>query len=139
MDKPKKKSKKKRTLVVGNTPTLKPGKLYEGLIKHISDIDYKASSFHVSIENRDASQAGRIHGLTFSSQLFGGSQTDRFLTAAGLDVGMVGSQINLDDLVGVIIGMRFCSPDCSDEQIEFERIEPAQEHNTDDLAADHED
>ena len=131
-----KRQKKKRILVFENPPTMKVGKLYEGLIKHISDIDDKTSHFHVLIENRDPSQAGRIHTATLSSKLFDGSQADRFLTAAGQDSGTGGKQFCLDDIVGTVVGMRFSSSDGRDQAIEFERIEPATEDKDNDSVLD---
>jgi hypothetical protein len=125
-----KQKKRKRILVVSHPLALRAGKRYKGIIRSI-EIDKKSTSLRVTIENLDPSQSGRIHEITLPAALFVGSKTARFIAAAGQDANTVGKQICIDEIVGAVVGMRFGTPDGSDKDIEFERIESPQAINAD--------
>ena len=121
---------KRIMLAVQAWPRCRVGKLYEGIIRSVH-VDRRSRSLHVTIENLDSIQSGRIHEVIFTTGLFPGNKTARFFTAAGQDTNTVGKQICLDDIVGVVVGMRFGTADGSDKEIEFERIESPQAINAD--------
>lgn len=113
---------KKIMLAVQAWPRHRVGKLYEGLIKQIQ-VDKKSKILHVTIENLDPSQSGRIHEIEFPLPIHPGSKTGRFLTAAGQDANTVGKKICIDDAVDAVVGMIFTTgAGNGNQQIEFERI-----------------
>ena len=126
---------KRIMLAVQAWPRCRVGKLYEGIIRSVH-VDRRSRSLHVTIENLDSIQSGRIHEVIFTAGLFPGNKTARFLTAAGQDTNTVGKQICLDDIVGIVVGMRFGATDGSDKDIEFERIEPVAEDKANDSVVD---
>lgn len=106
---------------------IKIGKLYKGIIKKaVANNKY----LRIGIENLNNTQLGRLHDISLPLPVRPGSRTGRFLTAAGQDANTIGKQINLADLIGTVIGMRFSNVDGSDQNIEFERIESPQANNT---------
>ena len=114
--------RKNNVITVEGWPDPKLGKLYKGRIR-TSDVKGKPKCLHVTIENLDPSQLGRIHDVSLLLPLRPGNRTCSFLTACGIDVSTVGTKVCLDDIAGATIGMRFGSVA---QQIDFERIEDSQ-------------
>jgi hypothetical protein len=132
-----KRKKKRRIIFVGKPPALISGQTYEGVIRSI-EVDEESHYYDIAIENLDPTQSGRIHDVRLPTMLFPGSKMARFLAAAGQEANTIKKRIDLDDVVGTVVGMRFPSPDGSGEQIEFERIQAVTEDNASVLAADQE-
>jgi hypothetical protein len=122
--------RKNNVLIVEAWPDPKLGKLYKGRIR-TSDVKGKPKCLHVTIENLDPSQFGRIHNMSLPLPVRPGSKTSSFLAACGIDVSTVGTKVCLDDITGATIGMRFgfVAQDGS-QQINFERIEDFQSKQT---------
>jgi hypothetical protein len=122
--------RKNNVLTVEGWPDPKLGKLYKGRVVR-SEAKGKPKCLHVTIENLDSSQLGRIHDLSLPLPIRPGNRTCSFLTACGIDASTVGTKVCLDDIAGVIIGMRFgtVAQDGS-QQIDFERIEDTPQNQT---------
>ena len=118
--------RKNNVITVEGWPDPKLGKLYKGKIR-TSDVKGKAKCLHVTIENLDPSQLGRIHDVSLPLPVRPGSKTSLFLATCGIDVSIVGTKVCLDDISGTTIGMRFGSvAQNGSQQIDFERIEDSQ-------------
>lgn len=118
--------RKNNVLAVEGWPDPKSGKLYKGRVRRI-EAKGKPKRLHVTIENLDPSQLGRIHDVSLPLPVRPGNRTCLFLTACGIDVSTVGTKVCLDDIAGVTIGMRFGTvAQNGSQQIGFERIEDSQ-------------
>ena len=118
--------RKNNVLTVEGWPDPKLGKLYKGRVGR-SEAKGKPKCLHVTIENLDPNQLGRIHYVSLPLPVRPGNQTSSFLTACGIDASTVGTKVCLDDIAGATIGMRFgtVAQDGS-QQVDFERIEDSQ-------------
>ena len=97
----------------------KSGRVYKGRVKSISD---NKKCICVTVENLDDTMAGRLHRAELLKNLHPGNRTYRFAVAAGLDIETLGAQIDLRDLIGHVIGMRFY-PVGDAYEIEFEKVD----------------
>ena len=117
--------RKNSILIVKGWPKLKKGKLYKGIVR---EANKNTSNIHVLIENLDSTQLGRTHemGLPLPIRPSKYHKTCSFLIACGIDASNDGANVDINDVIGVTIGMRFgkVMQDGS-KQIEFERIEKA--------------
>ena len=115
--------RKNNMITIEAWPEPKRGRLYKGIVRKV-DIDNKAKCVHVTIENLDPSQLGRIHDVNLPLPVRPGNKTSSFLAACGIDVNTVGAKVCLDDIIGATIGMMFgtVAQDGSQE-VDFERIE----------------
>jgi len=113
--------RKNNVLMVKGWPDPRKGKLYKGAVKKAVN---KAKSLHITIENLDSSQLGRMHDVNLPLPVRPGNRTCSFFAACGIDTRAVGTKVCLDDIAGVTIGMRFgmIAQDGSQE-VDFERIE----------------
>jgi hypothetical protein len=115
--------RKNNVLTVEAWPDPKSGKLYKGRIR-ASDVKGKSKYLHVTIENLDPSQIGRIHDVSLPLPLRPGNRTCSFLTACGIDVSTVGTRVCLDDITGATIGIRFGAVALDgSQQVDFEKTE----------------
>ncbi len=115
--------RKNNVLTVEGWPDPKKGKLYRGIIKKAVN---KARSVHVTIENLDPTQLGRIHEMSLPLPIRPSRchRTCSFFIACGIDTTIDGTEIYLDDIVDITIGMRFGAfAEDGSQQVDFERIE----------------
>lgn len=118
--------RKNNMLIVEGWPDPKSGKLYKGRVGR-SEAKGKPKRLHITVENIDPSQFGRIHDMILPLPVRPGNRTCSFLTACGINVNTVGTKVCLDNISGVTIGMRFGSVgQDGSKQIDFERIEDSQ-------------
>lgn len=112
----------KSVITVKGWPDPKKGKLYKGVVRTAIN---KTKFVRVTIENLDPSQLGRIHNIDLPLPIRPSRyhETCAFLMACGIDATINGVSIDLNEVVGTTVGMRFgtASQDGS-EQIDFERI-----------------
>ena len=131
--------RKNNVLTVEGWPDPKLSKLYKGRVGRI-ETKGKPKCLHVTIENLDPSQLGRIHDVSLPLPLRPGNRTCSFLTACGTDVSTVGTKVCLDDITGATIGMRFGSvAQDGSQQIDFERFKDSQKKQTETSVEDSED
>lgn len=112
--------KKKRTVTVQAWAARRPGKLYKG---QVTAIDRDETRLLADIDDLDPAQEGRRYHFECSLPK-PGNKASRFLLACGTEADTVGTKICLDDLVGVVLGMRFY-PDPHNKdamRVEFERL-----------------
>ncbi|MFC1636833.1 hypothetical protein ACFL5Z_18570 [Planctomycetota bacterium] len=112
-------------LTVEDWPDPKMGKLYKCLVKKV-DTDKKAKCICVAVENLDRTQLGRIHDISLPLPIRPSvcHKTCSFLLACGIDASTHGKEININDTIGSIIGIRFGTKEQDgSQQIEFEKFE----------------
>jgi len=114
--------RKNNVITVKGWPDPKKGKLYKGVVTAAIN---KAKFVRVTIEDLDPSQLGRIHNIELPLPIRPSRyhKTCAFLVACGIDSTIDRTSVDLHDVVGTTVGMRFgtASQDGS-EQIDFERI-----------------
>jgi hypothetical protein len=122
--------RKNNVLTVEGWPDPKPSKLYKGRVEK-SETKGKPKCLHVTIENLDPSQLGRIHDVSLPLPVRPGNLTSSFLMACGIDVSTVGTKVCLDNITDAIIGMRFgmVGKDGA-QQVDFEKIKDSQSKQT---------
>ncbi len=104
-------------------PRPTPGRAYAGLVK---DVSLKKQSIVVTVESLDKEMAGCLYQADLPKCLQLGNKTNRFASAAGLDVDKVGESIDLRAAIGVTVVMRFILTG-NNYEIEFEKAKaPAQ-------------
>ena len=115
--------KKKSVITVKGWPSLKKGKLYKGIVRKAEN---KTEYVYIEIENLDSTQLGRIHEMDLPLPVRPSRyhKTCSFLIACGIDATTDGISIDLNETVGVTVGMRF-SASARDgiQKVDFERIE----------------
>ena len=121
--------RKNNVITVKGWPHPKKGKLYKGVVrKAVKKVEY----VHVTIENLDPTQLGRIHEMDLPLPVRPSRyhRTCSFLLACGIDATIDGVSIDLNEIAGVTIGMRFGAvAQDGVQEAGFERIEnpsPAQ-------------
>ena len=122
--------KKNRIVTVQAWAEPKTGKLYMGRVKRA---DIRRRRLQATIENLDPMQEGRLHLLECGLPPRPGNEASRFLLACGAEADTVGTKICLDDIEGVVVGMRFY-PDPRDKstmRIEFERLSKPRTNDSD--------
>ncbi|MFC1634816.1 hypothetical protein ACFL5Z_08235 [Planctomycetota bacterium] len=116
--------RKNNVITVKGWPDPKKGKLYKGVVRKA--VKKKTENVHVTIENLDPTQLGRIHEIDLPlpprpSQYH---RTCSFLMACGIDATIDGVSIDLNEIAGITVGMRFGAvAQDGPQQIDFERIE----------------
>ncbi len=114
--------RKNDVLTVEEWPDPKENKLYKGRVVK-TEAKGKPKCLHITIENLDPSQYGRLHDVSLPLPIRPGNRTCLFLEACGVDVSTVGTKIRLDDITDATVGMRFGTiHEEGFEQIDFERI-----------------
>ena len=115
--------RKNNVLIVKGWPNPKKGKLYKGIIRKA---DNDARHINVVIENLDPSQLGRTHEIDLPLPIRPSKyhKTCSFLLACGIDAGSDGASVEINDVIGVTIGLRFGDVmEDGSQQMEFENIE----------------
>jgi len=115
--------RKKNLLIVKGWAKPKKGKLYKGIIR---EVEIKAKHVHVVIENLDPTQLGRVHEIDLPLPIRPSRyhRTCSFLMACGIDATSDGVSVDLSQIAGVTVGMRFGAVAQDGlQQIDFERIE----------------
>ncbi len=114
--------RKTNIVTVEPWPELRPGQLYAVRIKNA--VPNKAAGFlQVTAENLDPSQSGRIHETSMPLPIRPGNLACSFLAACGIEATAVGASIDLDQIINVVIGMRFRGLDVTGvEAFDFERV-----------------
>lgn len=109
---------------VQDWPDPKMGKLYKGIVKKV-DTDKKDRCIRVAVENLDLTQLGRVHEISLPLPIRPSvyHKTCSFLLACGINASTHGTKIDLNELIGSIIGIRFgtIARDGS-QQIDFEKF-----------------
>ena len=122
--------KKNRVVTVQAWAKPKTGKLYTGRVQRAKITRRRLQAM---IENLDPTQEGRLHLFECTLPPKPGNQASRFLLACGAEADTVGTKICLDDIEGVVVGMRFY-PDPRNKsamRIEFERLPELQKGDSD--------
>lgn len=117
--------KKENIVTVMAWPPLKTTTLYHGVIRSIQ-VDKKTRKLNATIENLD--QVERLHEISQDLPVQPGNTASLFLEACGRDTHAVGREIDLDQIVGIHVGMRFA--DSNGSIITFERLEETSEEAT---------
>ena len=114
--------RKTNIVTVEPWPDLKPGRLYKGRVRTLS-VDKAGNRLRLIVENLNPVQQGRIHEIDLPLPVRPGNPTAAFLTACGLDANEIGTTIDLDRIVGGVVGLR-CRPPAADqvEAFEFEKV-----------------
>jgi len=101
---------------------MRTGRLYKGKVKK-AHIEKAGNCLHVSIENLDPTQLGRIHEIDLPLPARPGDRTCVLLMACGIDATAVGATICLDQVANATVGLRFrgSGPDGT-EEFDFEKI-----------------
>jgi len=112
--------RKNNVIIVTARPELTRSKLYRGKVKSVR-LDKASNCLQLTMENLD--QLGLLHELALSLPVYPGSRTALFLMACGADATTVGTKICLEQIPGVVVGMRFrgLGPDGT-EEFDFEPI-----------------
>lgn len=114
--------RKKNIVTTEAWPALKEGRLYGARVKSAAP-DKAAGFLHVTIENLDPAQLGRIHELNLPLPLRPGNRVCAFLAACGVNATAVGTAVDLDRIVNIVVGMRFRGLGANDaEEFDFEPI-----------------
>ena len=111
--------KKTNTLTVVDWTKLHKGRRYAAKVKSVK-LQRASNCLRVTLENLDPSQQGRGHSVSLPLPLRPGTKTCAFLAACGIDATKVGTTIDLDQLVGRVVGFRPYGQE--PEQFEFEPI-----------------
>jgi len=111
--------RKADTITVIDWPKLRKGRRYPAKVKRVK-LQRASSCLHVTLENLDPVQQGRIHAVALPLPLRPGNQTCAFVLACGIDATKVGATIDLDQLVNRVVGFRPHGQDA--KQFEFEQI-----------------
>lgn len=109
---------KKLSIVVRPWPPFKPGKFYKGQIKEVQ-MYKRATVLHVNIRNLDPSMLDRLHSVELPLPPRPGNRASRFLSACGHLGQVVGTEIEVDNLISRVVAMRFM-PVGDGYEIEFE-------------------
>jgi hypothetical protein len=114
--------RKTNTVTVEPWPDLKPGRLYKGRVRAIA-IDKAGNQLDLTVENLDPLQQGRLHEIDLPLPVRPGNPTAAFLTACGIDANETGTTIDLDQIVGCVVGLRSRPPAAGQvEAFEFEKV-----------------
>lgn len=123
--------RKKSVITVKGWPNLRKSKLYKGIIRKAEN---KTQHVDIEVENLDPTQLGRIHEMHLPLPVRPSKyhRTCAFLMACGIDATIDRTSIDLNEIVGVTVGMRFgtVAQDGS-QQIDLERIEDPSRLQTD--------
>ena len=123
--------RKTNTVTVTAYPKLRNGRLYHGRIKMIRH-QRGQHRLHLEIENLDHSQCGRVHALDLPLPVRPGNRASALLLACGCEACRIGAVIDLDAVVGHVIGLRFRGQDTDgNEQFDFEKIATPSGHQID--------
>jgi hypothetical protein len=117
--------RKNNVLVVKGWSNPKRGKLYKGIVREAKK---NTQNIHVLIENLDPAQLGRTHEINLPLPIRPSKyhKTCSFLMACGIDASNDGANVDINNVIGVTIGMRFGAIADESQQIEFEKIENPQ-------------
>jgi hypothetical protein len=111
--------RKSNTITVAAWPRLRKGRLYASRVKNIK-LQRASNCLHVIVENLD--QLGRLHELALPLPVYPGNKAALFFVACGIDTS-VGTAICLDQVLNVVVGMRFRGLGPSDsEEFDFEPV-----------------
>ena len=114
--------RKKNIVTTESWPAMKEGRVYGARIKSAAP-DKAAGFLHVTVENLDSSQLGRIHELMLPLPLRPGNRACAFLAACGVNATAVGTAVDLDRIVNIVVGMRFRGLGANNaEAFDFESI-----------------
>ena len=115
-------ARKKNVIIVKGWSDPKKGKLYRGVVREATK---GVELAHVIIENLDPSQLGRIHemDLPWPVRPSRYHRTCSFLMACGIDAIIDGVSIDLNEIAGTTVGMRFsATAQDGSQKIDFERV-----------------
>jgi hypothetical protein len=113
-------------LTVEAWPPLTPNKGYRGRVKAVRVEKTRAAHYlHIVLENLDPGHLGRAHSARYGLPLHPGDRACGLLGACGVDAPAAGTTVDLDRIVGIVVGMKFRGLDAQGaEAFDFERIEP---------------
>jgi hypothetical protein len=111
--------RKSNTITVAAWPRLRKGRLYAARVKNIK-LHRASNCLLVTLENLD--QLSRLHELALPLPVYPGNKAALFFVACGIDTS-VGTAICLDQVLNVVVGMRFRGLGPSDsEEFDFEPV-----------------
>jgi len=114
--------RKNNVITVHDWPKLTKGKLCRGRAKAIR-LDKASNRLQVTVENLD--QPGRLHNLPLLLPVYPGNKAALFFAACGIGTS-VGTAICFDQVLNVVVGMRFRGLDANGaEEFDFEPISTA--------------
>jgi len=111
--------KKTNTITVVDWTKLHEGRRYAAKVKSVK-LQRASNCLRVTLENLDPAQQGRRHQIELGLPLRPGTKTCAFLAACGIDATKVGTTIDVDQLVGRVVGFRPYGQE--PEKFEFEPI-----------------
>jgi hypothetical protein len=113
-------------LTVEAWPALTVGKCYLGRIKSVRAEKIRASHYlHVVLENLDPGHLGQAHSARYGLPLHPGDRACGLLGACGIDATAAGPTVDLDRIVGIVVGMKFRGLDAQGaEAFDFQGVEP---------------
>ena len=114
--------RKTNTVTVEPWPDLKPGRLYRGRVRTLA-VDKAGNRLCLIVENLNTVQQGRVHEIDLPLPVRPGNHTAAFLAACGLDANEIGTTIDLDRLVGGVVGLRPRLPAADHAEVfDFEKV-----------------
>ncbi len=122
--------RKNNVITIEAWPKLGTSQLYSTKVKG-AHIAKKSNLLHVTLENLDPCQLGRMHEIDLPLPARLGNKTCVFFQACGLEADTTGKRICLDQVAGVAIGLRFRGVTKDDsEEFEFEKLPLAPDPST---------
>jgi hypothetical protein len=112
--------KSNNTIQVAAWPPLREGHAYLAKVRS-TKLQKASDRLHVTFENLDPAQLGRLHEQQVSATVHPGCKTARFFEACGIEVGPVGSTLCVDHIVGAVLLLRFEGLGPHGEEFSFER------------------
>lgn len=112
--------RKANTITVTDWPKLRRGQLYLAKVKSIS-VHRASNGLQVTLEHTNPTQGGRLQHVKLPCPR-PGNQTHAFLAAGGVTTLAPGDTIDLDQLVGRLIGFRLRGQETEPGAFVFEKV-----------------
>jgi hypothetical protein len=116
-------NKKTRVITVEPYTDLIVNHVYEATIKDYT-LHEASNRLRVTMENCDPLQEGRLHQVEMRLPVHPLDRTCRFLAACGIEATEIGTQIQIDLILGCHIGLRYRGQDGGTEAFDFDQIVP---------------
>ena len=128
--------KKIRMTTVEPYPDLIVDYVYPGIVKEYT-LHEASNRLRVTVENGDSHQEGRRHQIGLRLPIHPLDRTCRFFLACGIEASEIGTQIQIDLILGRRIGLRYRGQGADGtEEFDFERITPPPNAETTDPATE---
>ncbi len=114
--------KKTQMITVEPYPDLVIDRTYPGIIKDYTLHD-ASNRLRVTVENCDSRQEGRLHQVELHLPVHPLDRSCRFFVACGIEATEIGTEIQIDLIVGRHIGLRYRGQGVDGtEMFDFERV-----------------